>query len=133
MKRHFQLPTIMGVPSNISLSSGLYWYASLDCSKDLRSETHLRSAQVNKAISVNKGIVKISLVVDMVRKNWSRIVDGICGLHYFVSARFGSFWVFANFSTAKRFKYLFFTAMKIHIMGRIVKKQTNFIFSSLVI
>ena len=76
--------------------------------KHLKSETHLRNAQVNKVSSVNKGIVKICLVVDMVRKNWSWIVVADCGLHYFVSARFGSFWVFAKFSTAKRFKYLFF-------------------------
>ena len=51
---------------------------------------------------------------------------------YFVSVRFGSFGVVANFSTAERFKYLFFTAMNIHTMARIVKKQNNFSFSSLV-
>ena len=95
-------------------------------------ETHLRNAQVNKASSVNKGIVKISLVVDMVRQNWSWIVAAGCGLHHFLWARFGSFWVFSNFSTAERFNYLFFTAIKIHTNTRIVKKQNNFIFSSLV-
>ena len=58
----------------------------------------------------------------MVRKNWSRIIVGGCGLHYFVSTRFGSVWV-----TAQRFKYLFFTAMKIQTIVRTVKKQTNFI------
>ena len=61
----------------------------------------------------------------MVRKNSSSIVVASCGLHDFVS-------VFVNFGITERFKYLFFIAMKIDIMGRIVKKQTNFIFSSLV-
>ena len=59
----------------------------------------------------------------MVRENWSSIVVASCGLHYFVSAPFGSLSVFSNFSTAERFKYLFFTTMKIHTMVRIVKKQ----------
>ena len=123
LKRDFQLPTILGVYSNISLSSRLYWYATLNSCKYLKSETHLRNAQVNKASAVNKRIVKICLVVDMVRKKWSWIVAGGCGLHYSISARFGSFWVFANFITAERFKYLFFTGMKIHIIAHIVKKQ----------
>ena len=39
--------------------------------------------------------------------------------------------VVANCSTAERFKYLFFPAIKIHTMVRIVKKRNNFIFSSL--
>ena len=112
--------------------SCLYWYATLKSCKYLKSETHFRNAQVNKAFSMNKRFVKICLVVDMVRKNWSWVFVAGCGLHYFVSARFGSFWVFANFRTAERFKYLFFTAMKIHTMGRIVKEQNNFSFSSLV-
>ena len=43
----------------------------------------------------------------MVRKNWSWITVAGCGSHYFRSARFGSFWVAANFSTAERFKYVF--------------------------
>ena len=93
----------------------------------LKSETHLRNAKVNKASSVNKEIVKTCLIEDMVRKNWSWIVVAGCGLHYFVSARLCSFWVVANFSIAERLKYLFFTAMKIHTMARIVKKQNNFI------
>ena len=37
----------------------------------LKSETHLRNAQGNKASSANKWIVKICLVLDMVRKHWS--------------------------------------------------------------
>ena len=98
----------------------------------LKIETHLRNTQVKKASSVNKGIVKICLVVDMVRKNWSWIVVAGCGLRNFVSARFGSFWVVATFSTAERFKNLFSTAIKIHTIVRIVKKQNNFVFSSLV-
>ena len=59
------------------------------------------------------------------------IAVACCGLDYFFSNYFGSFSVVANFSAAERFKYLFFTAMKIHTMVRIVKKQSNFIFSSL--
>ena len=49
-----------------------------------------------------------------------------------VLVRFGSFRVVANFSTAERYKYLFFTAMEIHTMACIVKKQNNFILSWLV-
>ena len=180
----------MRVSLNISLFNCFYWYDNLNSCKYLKREAHLRNAQVNKASSVNKGIFKICLVVDMVRKNWSWIVVASCGFHYFVSAHFtvqntvispkflvrkfcgtaqfpqsfwqivwnyvesvpihkistpgnsvklwyftqclGSFWVFGNFSAAERFKHLFFTAMKIHIMELIVKKQTNFTFSSLV-
>ena len=116
------------VKSNISLSRYLYWYATLNSCKYLKSETHLWNTQVNKASSVNKGIVKISLVLDIVRKNWSWIVVAGCWLHYFVLARFGSFWVVANFSAAQKF----FTAIKIHTVAGIVKKQNNFIFSSLI-
>ena len=68
----------------------------------------------------------------LVKNNWSQIVLAGCELLYFVSARFISFKVVANFRTAERFKYLIFTAMKIHTMMCIVKKQNNFIFSSLV-
>ena len=35
----------------------------------LRSETHLRNAQVNKASSVNNRLAKTCLVVDLVRNN----------------------------------------------------------------
>ena len=100
--------------------------------KYLKSETQLRNFQVNKASSVNKDILKIRLIVDMIRKNWSWNTIAGCGLHYFLSACFGSSCVVANFSTAEKFRYLFFTAMKIHIIALIVKKQNNFIFSSLV-
>ena len=109
----------------------LTWYVNLNSYKYLKSETHLRNVLVNKDSSVDKGIVKICPVASMVRKNWSWIVVASCGLHYFVSACFGSFWVFAN-STAERFKYLLFSSMKIHIMACIVKKQNNFILSCLV-
>ena len=61
------------------------------------------------------------------RGSWGPTFNGCCGLHYFVSAGFGSFWVFANFSTAKRFKCLFFTAMKIHIMARIGQEKKTLI------
>ena len=129
MKRDFQLPTILGVQPNVSFSRCLYWQATLNSYKYLKSETHLQNAKVNKGFFVNK----ICLIVDMVRKNCSWIVVAGCGLHYFVVARFGSFWVIANFTTVERFnKHLFSTAMKIHTMKCIVKKQNNFIFISLV-
>ena len=80
LKRDFHLPTIMGVQSNISLLWCLYWYATFNSCKYLKSETHLRNSQVNKASSVNKGMAKICLVVDMVRKNWSWIVVAGYGL-----------------------------------------------------
>ena len=101
--------TCWHVVKNISLSSCLYWYATLNSCKYLKSETHLWNAQVNKASPVNKGIVKTSLIADMVRKNWSWMAVAGCGLHYFVSASFGSFRILANFRIAERFKYLFFT------------------------
>ena len=59
LKRDFQQPTIMGAPSNINLSSSLYWYATLKSCKYLKSKTHLWNAQVNKYSSVKKGVVKI--------------------------------------------------------------------------
>ena len=128
LKCDFQLPAIMGVQSSISLSSCFYLYATLGSYKYLKGETHLRNFQVNKASSVNKGIVKICQGVDMVRKNWSRIVVAGCGLHYFVIARFGSFWAVANFSTAERFKYFFFTAMKISNHGAYSKEAKHVYF-----
>ena len=84
LKRGFHIPTIMGLQSNISLPSCLYWYATLNSCKYLKTKTHLQNAQINKV--VNKGIVKTFLIW------WSNVVAG-CGFHYFVSARFGSFWV----------------------------------------
>ena len=57
-KNGFQLPTIMGVQSNISLSSCLYWYATLNSCKCLKSETHLWNAQVNKASPLIKVLSK---------------------------------------------------------------------------
>ena len=119
--------------SNTSFCSYLYGYATLNSCKYLKSKTHLWNAQVNNVSSVNKVIVKICMVVDMLRKNWLWIVVAGCGLHNFVSARFGSFWVVANFSLAEVIKNIFFTAItKIHTIARIAKKQNNFIFSSLV-
>ena len=64
--------------SSISLSSCLYWYATLNFCKYLKSDSHLRNAQVNKASSANKGIAKICLVVDMVRKYWSLWIALLC-------------------------------------------------------
>ena len=122
LKRGSQLHTIMGLESNISLSGWFYWYATLKSCKYLKTKTHLRNAKINKA--VDKGIVKACLILDMVRRNWSWIVESLLLILVFItSARFGSFWVAATFSTAEIFKYLFFTAMKIHTMTRIVRKQ----------
>ena len=131
MKRYFQVPT-KGLYSYISLSTCHYWYATLNSCKYLKSETHLRNVQVNKAPSVSKGIVKTCPIVNIVSKNWLWTLIAGCGLHYFASTRFSSFGVVANFSTVRRIRYLFFTAMKIYTMARIVKKQNKFIFSSLV-
>ena len=69
LKRDFQLPTILGMQSNIAFL--LAFIDTLNSCKYLKSETYLRNTQVDKASSVNKGIVKICLIVDMVRKNWS--------------------------------------------------------------
>ena len=85
-----------------------------------------------KASSANKEIAKTCLIVDMVRKNESRITVAGSGLYYFVLAPFGSSWNVVSFSAAKKFKYLLLTAMKFHTIARIVKKQNNFIFSPLV-
>ena len=85
-----------------------------------------------KASSANKEIAKTCLIVDMVRKNESRITVAGSGLYYFVLAPFGSSWNVVSFSAAEKFKYLLLTAMKFHTIARIVKKQNNFIFSSLV-
>ena len=60
----------------------------------------------------------------MVKKNWSLWVASF----RLVLVHFAS----ANFSTAEIFKYLFFTATKIHIMARIGKEPKQLIFSSLV-
>ena len=81
-------------------------YANLKSCKYLKPNT--------EASVVNKGIVKTRLIVDMVRKGWSRIFAARCGLHYVVSARFGSFWEVRILVQPKKFEYLFFTAMKIH-------------------
>ena len=43
-----------------------------------------------KASSANKEIAKTCLIVDMVRKNESRITVAGSGLYYFVLAPFGS-------------------------------------------
>ena len=57
-------------------------YATLRFLKYLKSEIHLRNAQIIN--SVNKGIIKTCLVVDMVRKDWSEslllVVGFITGL-----------------------------------------------------
>ena len=75
LKHDFQLPTIMGVQSNISLSSYL-------------------------------------VVVACITSFWLVLV-------HFESA---------NFSAAEIFKYLFFTALKIHFMARIGKETIQLYF-----
>ena len=65
----------------------LVFLAALNSCKNLKSETYLRNAPANKASSVNKGIVKTCLIMDVVRKNWSKIAVAGCGLHYFVLPR----------------------------------------------
>ena len=57
----------------------------------------------NLATSVYKGIVKICLDLDVLRSNWSWIVVAGCGLRYFFSARFGSFWIVNNFIAVECF------------------------------
>ena len=125
-------PDMLKCSQILQLSNCLYWYDILNSCKYLKSESHLPNAQVNKASSVNKEIVKTCLIMDMVRKNWPWIAVAGCGLHYFFLALFGLFWVVVNFSGEEKFKYLFFTAMKNHTIKPIVKKQNNSIFSSLV-
>ena len=136
LKHGFQLPKITGIESNFTLCRCLCWYFAFTSSKYLKNETHLQNAQVNKVSSVNKGIVKTCLIVDMVRKDWSWIVVSACELHYFVLAGFGSFGVAASFSTTmvepKDLCIFFFTGMKRQNMVRIVKKQNHFILSTLV-
>ena len=54
---------------------------------------------------------------------------------WFTLLRFGQFWFIlrlCEFRAAEKFKYLVFTAMKIHIMGRVGKETKQLIFSSLV-
>ena len=55
--------------------------------------------KVNNPSSVNKGLVKTFLVVDVVKNNWLPVVAGRV-LHYVTSALFASFLIAANFSTA---------------------------------
>ena len=42
------------------------------------NETHLRNVVVNKVSSVNKGITKTCLIVDMVKENWLWIAVAGC-------------------------------------------------------
>ena len=74
---------------NITLSSCLCWYATLNSCKYLKSETHLRNAKVNKASSVNKGVSNTCLIVDMVRKKM--VANRYCWL-WDALLRFSSFW-----------------------------------------
>ena len=64
-------PDMLKCSQILELSNCLYWYDILNSCKYLKSETHLPNAQVNKASSVNKEIVKTCLIEEMVRKNLS--------------------------------------------------------------
>ena len=56
--------------------------------------------------------------------NSRKYLKNVTHLQYITSFRLISIhFESANFSTAERFKYLFFTAMKIHAMVGIIKKQ----------
>ena len=118
--------------SNISLSSCLYWYTTLNSCKYLKNETCLQNAQVNKPSSVSKGIIKTCLIVDYVRKKWSWIVAAGCELYFFTLARFSSFWVVADFSAAERIKICFLQLWKFTYHGTYSKetKQLYFQFTS---
>ena len=128
-----QIPKMIAMQSNISLSSCLYWYATLNPCRYLKSETHLWNTQVNKASSVMNGLAKICLVMDMVRNNWSRIVYcwlcvGCITSFRLVLIRFELLWILVQLKD----KYFFSTPTIIHTMVHKVKKQNNSIFSLLV-
>ena len=55
--------------------------------------------KVNHSSSVNNGLAKTFLVVDMVKNNWLPVVAGRV-LHYVASALFASFLIVVDFSTA---------------------------------
>ena len=55
--------------------------------------------KVNNPSSVNKGLARTFLVVDVVKDNWLPVVAGRV-LHYVASALFASFLIVANFRTA---------------------------------
>ena len=93
-------------------------YVTLNSCKYLKSETHLWNAHVNKANSVNRDCQNVP---DCGHAKEKLFVNHFCW--------FGSFWFIlnrCNFSTAERFKYLFFTDMKIQITARIVNNKTIF-------
>ena len=77
-----------GCPGMLKCSQILAW-TTLNSWKNLKSETHLRNAQVNRASSVDKDIVKTCLIVDHGKEKL--VVNCFCGLDYFISASFGSF------------------------------------------
>ena len=55
--------------------------------------------KVNHPSSVNKGLAKTFLVVDMVKNNWLLFVAGRV-LHYVASTLFALFLIVVDFSTA---------------------------------
>ena len=69
--------------------------------------------------------------MEMVRKNWREsllLVVGCITLFQLVLVRLESLRILVQSKDLN----MFFTAVKIHTMARIVKKQNNFIFSSVV-
>ena len=62
------------------------------------------------------------------KEDWLWVVVTGCGFDYFVPFGFVLFWVVRSLNTPERLKYLLFTALKIHTMAYIVKKQNSFIF-----
>ena len=80
LKRYFQLLTIIGVQLDVSLSSCLYRYVTLNSCSYLKKETLLRNVQVSKGSSVSKNLP-----------------DCWHAKEKFV----------VNFSSAERFKYVF--------------------------
>ena len=57
----------------------------------------------NKVSFLNSRLAKTCLVWwTWFRNNWLRMVLTVCGLYYFISSRFGLFWIVANFSAIDR-------------------------------
>ena len=97
--RDFQLSTMMG------FSSCPYWYSILNSCRHLKSKTLLQNAQVNKSSSVNNGLAKTCLIMEIVRSNWLRIVYCWLWVALLLLDYFGSLWIVPKFSTAEKNSY----------------------------
>ena len=82
-----------------------------------------------KSLQLITGLPKPAWLWTWFRNNWLRMVVAGSGLHDFISVCFGSFLTVANFSTVDR---SVFHTYENHRMVLKIKKQSNFIFSSLV-